>query len=278
MMDTEQAFADVMRNLSEGRNELAASAVAEIAEQEDDPMVRIKCLSLLKVVDDPDASKRILSLLLEGLPSDRDSRMQIAGALRNLGFPASGLSVLDSIELDDKAVRLRVLCLMDLDEYESALDAFAKIADVLPFDRVNLCEINSALGQHAEAISIAQQLLSEHPANYQVRKAYVSALILGGREKDATKYIRAGLKDKSADSNAIAAYVLRVLANYKSAAGFATRALNIDNGHLDAMETLGICLAQKGEYDKARIVAGAINEKSPGDRAALNILRYCEGH
>ena len=68
------------------------------------------------------------------------------------------------------------------------------------------------------------------------------------------------------------------MANYKSAAGFATRALNIDNGHLDAMETLGICLAYKGEYEKARIVAGAINEKSPGDRAALNVLRYCEGH
>ena len=44
------------------------------------------------------------------------------------------------------------------------------------------------------------------------------------------------------------------------------------------METLGICLADKGEYDKARIVAGAINEKSPGDKAALNVLSYCEGH
>lgn len=277
-MDTEQAFADVMRNLSEGRTELVAPAVTEIAQQDKDPMVRIKCLSLLKVVDGSEASKEILRMLMDELPDDREQRMQVAGALRSLGFPSSGLSVLDRADPDDSAVRLRILCLMDLEEYESALDASSKIADVLPFDRVNLCEINSALGQHAEAISIAEALLSEYPKNYQVRKAYVSSLILGGREKDATKYIRAGLKDKSADSNAIAAYVLRVMANYKSAAGFATRALNIDNGHLDAMETLGICLAYKGEYEKARIVAGAINEKSPGDRAALNVLRYCEGH
>ena len=100
----------------------------------------------------------------------------------------------------------------------------------------------------------------------------------GGREKEAAKYSRTGLKDKSADSNAIAAYVLRIAGNYKAAAGYATRAINIDNGHIGAMETLGICLAEKGEYDKARIVAGAINEKSPGDKAALNVLSYCEGH
>lgn len=277
-MDTEQAFADVMRNLSEGKTALVAPATLEIAERDRDPMVRIKCLSLLKVVDNPDASKRILGLLLGDLPEDGDSRMQIAGALRNLGFPSSAISVLDSLDEDDKALRLRILCLMDLDEHELALDASSRISDILPFDRVNLCEINSALGRHSEAISIAGQLLSEYPMNYRVRKAYVSALILGGRVKDATRYVRSGLRDKSADSNAVAAYVLRVTGNMKSAAGFATRALNIDSGHLDAMETLGICLAQKGEYEKARIVAGAINEKSPGDRAALNILRYCEGH
>ena len=39
-----------------------------------------------------------------------------------------------------------------------------------------------------------------------------------------------------------------------------------------------ICLAEKGEYDKARIVAGAINEVSPGNKAALNIISFCEGH
>ena len=132
-----------------------------------------------------------------------------------------------------------------------------------------LTEIHSALGQHAKAIEIATGLLSEYPQNYQVRRAYVSSLILGGRDKEAGKYARSCLKDKTADSNAIAAYVLRI-------AG--TRAINIDNGHIGAMETLGICLAEKGEYDKARIVAGAINEKSPGDKAALNVLSYCEGH
>ena len=167
---------------------------------------------------------------------------------------------------------------IDLDEYEDALDTVGRIQEITPFDRVMLTEIHSALGQHAKAIEIATGLLSEYPQNYQVRRAYVSSLILGGRDKEAGKYARSCLKDKTADSNAIAAYVLRIAGNYKAAAGYATRAINIDNGHIGAMETLGICLAEKGEYDKARIVAGAINEKSPGDKAALNVLSYCEGH
>ncbi len=44
------------------------------------------------------------------------------------------------------------------------------------------------------------------------------------------------------------------------------------------METLGICLAMKGEYQKAKITAGAINEISPGNKAVINILAYCDGH
>ncbi len=141
-----------------------------------------------------------------------------------------------------------------------------------------LTEIHSALGMHQNAIEIATGLLSKFPNNYQVRRAYVSALILAGRDKDAARYARAAVKDKTADSNAIAAYVLRVAGNYKAAAGYAIRALNIDGEHIGAMETLGICLATTGEYNKARIVAGAINERSPGDKAALNVLSYCEGH
>ena len=277
-MDTEKAFAEVMKNISEGRNAMVPPAVLEIAQSDSDPMTRIKCMSLLKVINDSEASKTILGMLIEDLPEDPESCIQIAGAVRSLGYPSNAITILKGIPQEDRTVRLRVLCLMDLEEYESALEEESKIVDVLPFDRINLCEINSALGQHDEAVSIAEALLSEYPKNYQVRKAYVSSLILGGREKEAAKYARAGIKDKTADSNAIAAYVLRIAANYKSAAGFATRAITIDNGHIDAMETLGICLAHKGEYDKARIIAGAINEKSPGDKAALNVLSYCEGH
>ena len=276
-MDTQAAFEDIKSEISQG-NPMIGDKVLALARADDDPMTKVKCLSLLKVVNDPGASKEILRLLMESLPDDRKDLVQISGALRGLEYPSSALSILKGMEQDDSIVRMSALCLIDLDEYEDALDTVGRIQEITPFDRVMLTEIHSALGQHAKAIEIATGLLSEYPQNYQVRRAYVSSLILGGRDKEAGKYARSCLKDKTADSNAIAAYVLRIAGNYKAAAGYATRAINIDNGHIGAMETLGICLAEKGEYDKARIVAGAINEKSLDDKAALNVLSYCEGH
>ena len=139
-----------------------------------------------------------------------------------------------------------------------------------------MVDIYSSLGEHSAANKIAESLIGEFPKEYVVMRCYVTALILAGRDKEAVKFVRSCLKDKSADSNAIAAYVMRITGNIKAAAGYATRAIQIDNGHVGAMETLGICLAEKGEIDKARIVAGAINEKSPGDKAALNVLSYCD--
>ena len=277
-MDADAAFDEIRRDISEGRGDQVGQKILSLAESDKDPMTRIKCLSLLKVIDVSGVSKEILRMLLEDLPDDRATLVQVAGALRGLEYPSSALAILKEMDQDDSIVRMSALCLIDLDEYEEALVMSGRIVEVTPFDRVMLTEIKSALGMHAEAIGIATGLLEEYPQNYEVRRAYVSSLMLGGRDKEAAKYARAAVKDKTADSNALAAYVLRIAGNYKAAAGYATRALNIDSGHIGAMETLGICLADKGEYDKARIVAGAINEKSPGDKAALNVLSYCEGH
>ena len=277
-MDADATFAEIRKEISEGRGAQIGPRVLSLAESDSDPMTRIKCLSLLKVIDVSGVSKEILRMLLEDLPEDRTTLVQVAGALRGLEYPSSALSILKEMEQDDSIVRMSALCFIDLDEYEEALAMTDRIQEVTPFDRVMLTEIKSALGMHSEAVDIASKLLEEYPQNYEVRRAYVSSLMLGGRDKEAAKYARAAVKDKTADSNALAAYVLRIAGNYKAAAGYATRALNIDSGHIGAMETLGICLADKGEYDKARIIAGAINEKSPGDKAALNVLSYCEGH
>ena len=277
-MDADAAFAEIRNEIAQGRGAEVGPRLLEIAESDKDPMNRIKCLSLLKVIDVSGVSKEILRMLLEDLPDDRATLVQVAGALRGLEYPSSALSILKEMDQDDSIIRMSALCLIDLEEYEDAMAKVDQIREVTPFDRVMLTEIKSALGMHNEAIGIATELLEEFPQNYEVRRAYVSALMLGGKDKEAARYARAAVKDKTADSNAIAAYVLRIAGNYKAAAGYATRAINIDNGHIGAMETLGICLADKGEYDKARIIAGAINEKSPGDKAALNILSYCEGH
>lgn len=277
-MDSGAAFDEIRRLISDGRTDEAVSRVMALAESDVEPMDLVKCLSLLKVVDDREASEAVLRTLASNLPEDRKGRVEIAGALRGLDYPASAYSVLKGMERDDQILRLSCLCLQDMEEHELALEAVTSIASPTPFDRKLLSEVRSALGDHQEAVGIAEGLLREHPDDFDARRAYVTALIMAGREKEASKYARSCLKDKTSESNALAAYVMRVMGNTKAALGFATRAINQDHRNVSAMETLGICLAEKGEYDKARIVAGAINEVSPGDRAAINVLGYCEGH
>ncbi len=277
-MDTDAEFDQIRTMISEGRSPEAVDRVRELAKEDHDPVTRIKCLSLLKVIEDDGASQEILRDLMAELPEDPQMLIQIAGSLRGLDFPSSAYSILKGLESTDSVIRLRCMCLEDLDEYEMALEAVSSIPSPTPFDRVMLCEVLSALGEHSRSISEAERLLAEMPDDFDVRRAYVSALMLGGKDKEANKYVRGVLKEKTAQSYALAAYAMRVKGGIKAAAGYATRALNIDPKNVSAMETLGICLAMKGEYGKARIVAGAINETSPGSRAALNVLTYCEGH
>ncbi|MDO5861226.1 MAG: tetratricopeptide repeat protein, partial [Thermoplasmata archaeon] len=277
-MDTDAAFEEVRTLISKGRGPEAIDRVAQIADSDEDPFVRIKCLSLLKVLDESTVSQDILRKLMSSLPEDRNALIQIAGSLRGLDYPSSAYTVLGNLEADDAVRRLSCMCLEDMEEFGMALDTVREIRDPQPFDRVMLSEVLSALGDHKASVEVISALLDEMPDDFDVRRAYVSAMMLAGRDKDAVKYVRACLKDKSAASNALAAYAMRISGNYKAAAGYATRAIKLDQKNVSAMETLGICLADRGEYEKARIVAGAINEASPGSRAALNVLSYCEGH
>ncbi|MBO4568829.1 MAG: hypothetical protein J5674_02445, partial [Candidatus Methanomethylophilaceae archaeon] len=137
-------------------------------------------------------------------------------------------------------------------------------------------EALSYAGEHEAAVSEASRLLSEHPSDYSVQVRYVSALMSAGKRKEAVKHVRDGLKKKTADSNALAGYAMWVSGNVKSAGAYASRAVQMDPSHIGAMETLGLCLAETGDVPKARIVAGAINEISPGDKAVIKILSYCE--
>lgn len=277
-MDTDGAFDDIRKLIAQGSYGDAIARTRDLALSDTDPMVGVKCLSLLKVVGDTEVSKAIVSRLASEPPEDPALRIQVAGALRGLDYPSTAYSLLRTMGQDDTVLRLSCMCLEDMEEYEMALESVSSISSPTPFDRVMLTEVNSALGNHAEAVRVAESLLAEMPGDFDVRRAYVSALVLAGRDKEAVKYVRGRLKERTSESNALAAYVMRVLGNTKAAAGYATRAINMDSRNVSAMETLGICLAERGEYDKARIVAGAINEVSPGSRAALNVLSFCEGH
>lgn len=275
-MDIDAAFNAIRSDMAAGHTKEVGPKVMAIAEATDDSFTLIKCMSLLKVVNDDTTMTELLRKIMETLGDDTQKRIEIAGALRGLDYPMQAYDILKTMEQTDSIMRMSSLCLMELDEYEMALGLTQRIANPTIGDRIMLAEIQSALGEHTMAINTATELLAGFPKEYEVMRCYVSTLILGGHEKDAMKYGRMVLKDKTADANAIAAYVMRVLGNVKAAGGYATRAIQLDNKHIGAMETLGICLAQKGEYDKARIVAGAINEASPGNKAALNIIGYCD--
>ncbi len=275
-MTNEERFQKISSDLAEGRTEGVSYAVLQIAEESDDPFEIVKGMSLLKLVPNDGTESKVANILVE--KADDKTALDIALALRNLDCPTFALEVLKKAPRTDRSVRLRCHCLYDIEEYESAYELYSSLENPVINDRILLCDILSAIGEHNRSIEESTKLLSEFPKDYDVRIAYVKSLMMGGRDKDAAKYARSSVKDKTADSNAVAAYVLRLAGNTKAAGGYASRAVQINPEHIGALETLGICLALKEEYDKAKIVAGAINEISPGDKAAINVLSYCEGH
>ncbi len=273
-MDTEAEFAAVRSDIAEGRLSDVPAKMRSIAEASGEPFTIIKCMSLLKSVGDDSVMPDLMEMLSASIRDD-ETRLQSAMALRSLGYPSKALGLLKALGDGDTVLRESASCLMDMDENDEALDRLRGIREPTPQDGCMIVEALGSLGEHSEAVEVASALLERHPGLYDVRLRYVSALISAGRQKDAIKYARAALKEKSADANALAGYVMWVTGNVKSAGAYSSRAVQMDRSHVGAMEVLGLCLAEKGEIDKARIVAGAINEVRPGDKAVLNILSYC---
>lgn len=275
-MSNDEILKTISADITAGRTEGVSAKLLSVAESTEDPYEILKCMSILKLVPNDGTESKIATRLVD--IADGSNRLEIAKALYNLDCPYFSLKIIQDLDETDETHRLECHCLYDMEEYESALDEYKEIKDPCINDRILLTSILSSLGEHKKAMEESESLLNEYPNDYDVRISYIQALVMGGKNKEAMKYARSGLKDKSADSNAVAAYALRIQGNIKAAGGYASRAVQLNNEHIGGMETLGICLALKEEYDKARIVAGAINEISPGDKAAINILSYCEGH
>ena len=275
-MSNDEILKTISADITAGRTEGVSAKLLSVAESTEDPYEILKCMSILKLVPNDGTESKIATRLVD--IADGSNRLEIAKALYNLDCPYFSLKIIQDLDETDETHRLECHCLHDMEEYESALDEYKEIKDPCINDRILLTSIFSSLGEHKKAVEESESLLNEYPNDYDVRISYIQALVMGGKNKEAMKYARSGLKDKSADSNAVAAYALRIQGNIKAAGGYASRAVQLNNEHIGGMETLGICLALKEEYDKARIVAGAINEISPGDKAAINILSYCEGH
>lgn len=275
-MSNEAILQTISAEINAGRTDGASAKLLSVAESTTDPYEMLKCMSILKLVPNDGTESKIATRLVE--LADESNGLDLAKALYNLDCPYFSHRIIDRLPESDETLRLECHCLYDMEEYESALDKYRGIRNPCINDRIMLVSVLSSIGEHTKAMEESENLLKENPDDYDTRISYVQSLIMGGKNKEAMKYARNGLKDKTADSNAVAAYALRIQGNIKAAGGYASRAVQLDHEHIGGMETLGICLALKDEYDKARIVAGAINEISPGNKAAINILSYCEGH
>ena len=64
--------------------------------------------------------------------------------------------------------------------------------------------------------------------------------------------------------------------NSTAGGAFSSKALKLENKHLGALETIGLCFAEKGSFWEAKIAAGAINEIEPGSPAVFRILAVCK--
>jgi len=275
-MEFEESKAAMSKALSDRNMDEFRSTAADAVSASEDTFELIQLTSIITVAGQADLASQAAEKAGSLVGDDPKRRAEAAGALRALGFPMVAYRILKGMEGGDPIHRITATCLVDMEEYESALDELVQIQDHTVYDRIMLSRIYSSLGEHAKAIELAELIEHENPGLYDAMVRYVDALMMAGRQKDAIKYARERLKAKDADGNAIAAYVMRISGKEKSAVGYAMRAINIDQKHIGAMETLGICLAQKGEVEKARIVAGAINEISPGHKSAMEIIHYLE--
>ena len=131
-MDTDAAFDEIRTMISKGMGNEAIARVKDLAASDEDPIVRIKCLSLLKVIDGGEASQEILRSLMEKLPENESLLIQIAGSLRGLDYPSSAYTILKGMESTDPVLRLRCMCLEDMDEYSPSRTSRRSIASCCP--------------------------------------------------------------------------------------------------------------------------------------------------
>ena len=275
-MDIEGTFDSIYTDMKNDEYGNVRQKVDAIASSTDEIFVLLKCASLLKTVDDDDGCQDILDRVITTASNIRGGRLTIAIPLRNLGRPADAYDLIKDEEDTDRMLSEKARTLLMADEGESALSKMRKMSSMTPSDRILLAEILCSLGEFKEAYEISDALAKDD-GSYDTLANLCSTLILMGRNKDAVKTAKQRLKDDktSADAPALVAYVMRVNGKTTAAAAYAHRALSTDHTHKGALETMAFCLIERSRFKEAKVMAGAINEKSPGDPAAIRILDAC---
>jgi tetratricopeptide (TPR) repeat protein len=274
-MGVDEDFRGVRSMIAAGRNSEAAGAISEIAlSRRGDPLALLTCVSLLRTIcadEEADSAARLLTSADWGA-----SAPEVARGLRAMGYPAEALGVARSADMGDGG-RLEAAALRDMGRHAEAAEILSGMPDRATEDEIDLAESLSLSGASDEAIGIAESLLEGSPGDFRVQRMYCSALVSVGRKRDADRYVRLRLKEDSdsADSNALAAHLFWIMGRVTVAGAYAGKAVKADPGHLGGMEVLAYSMIKRGMTREAKIIAGAINEKSPGNPSAFRILNAC---
>jgi len=274
-MDIERMFENIDQCIRTGRVNEVRPMVDGIVSSCSDPMIMIKCASLLKVIDDEDGCGDILDVVVDSV--SEDNRFAVAVALRGLGRNDDALDILSGMKENDSVLREKAKALLATGDPDSSLSYIGRIGSLRTDDRIVRTEALCAKGNYEEAYALASDIAKDDKNSYASLVNLCTTMIRMGRNKEAIKTAKARFKEdkKNADALALGAYVMWINGRVSAAANFAHLALKIDAWHIGAMETLALCFIEKKKFLEAKFVAGVINGKDPGNQAAIRIIDAC---
>ena len=278
-MDKERTLKEIQLNISKGNTLLATEQVKELANNfSDDPFTLLTCSSLLKAIGDEKGAAEIAGTIPDKVKGGNE--LEVAKGLRGLWYPAVAEKLLSRIQETDEVIRERMRVLFFMTRYDDAASLYERLSAPSSEDSAVMIDILTAKKDHGRAIKMAEGLLSGYPESLIVQKSYVGSLAAAGMNKEAEKYVRNNMKTNksSSNANALASYYMWIIGKSTSAGAFATKAVKADPGNTIAMEILAYCMIEKRKIQEAKIIAGAINEKEPGNPAVVRILEMCRFH
>ena len=275
-MTNEEVLESIRKNIKDGKNDIAGPQIMDLAQRnQDDPMLLLTCASMLLTISDDKNFPSIISVIMAHVPEDENTKYEIVQGLISVGCLKDAGKILADMPASDKVNRARAAVYHGTDRFEDALAALGAMKVQEEVDKVLKVQALGSLGKHEKAIALAKEILVESNS-YRAGRCYISALILAGETKEAAKYAKERMKEKSADGYALMAYYQWLNGNSTAGGAFSSKALKIENKHLGALETIGLCFAEKGTFWEAKIAAGAINEIEPGSPAVFRILAVCK--
>ncbi|UAL08301.1 MAG: tetratricopeptide repeat protein [Candidatus Methanogranum gryphiswaldense] len=277
-MNRDQAFKEIQKNIGVGNKDAVGQQIMLIASNShDDPMTLLTCASLLKVVEEDEKVDEVVNIIMNNLPSNETSKIEIVKGLKGIGRFKEAAKILENLAICDDIQRERMSVRYGLGDYSGSVESYNLIQEPTLDDEIVMIDALCSMKEFKIANDESIRLLNEAPSDYYVQRCHCSVLLRWGHEKEAESFVKEILKNdkSSANTNALAAYFMWMNGKISAAGAYATKAVKTDPKNIGAMETLAFCLIEKGKINEAKIIAGAINEQTPGHQAVVRILDMC---